>query len=45
MSYGTESIGVDSGLITSMAVPEPSAIIMLALGAVGLLSYAWRKRM
>jgi hypothetical protein len=44
MSYGTESIGVDSGLITSTPVPEPSAIITLGFGAAGLLAYAWRKR-
>jgi hypothetical protein len=44
MSYGTESIGVDSGLITAVPTPEPSCLAMLAAGLVSLLAYAWRKR-
>ena len=25
-------------------VPEPSALVLLAIGAIGLLGYAWRQR-
>jgi len=25
-------------------VPEPSTFVLLAMGAFGLLAYAWRKR-
>ena len=40
---------IDSGLFvdnirTGLAVPEPSAFIMLGMGTVGLLVYAWRRR-
>jgi hypothetical protein len=28
----------------SAAVPEPHALILAAMGLVGLLAYAWRKR-
>ena len=34
--------GTPSGLF--LAVPEPSTVILLATGALGLLAYAWRKR-
>ena len=30
--------------IYSGAVPEPSAIVLLAIGAISLFAYAWRKR-
>ena len=40
---GTESIGVDSCLITN-DVPEPSGLCMIAAGLISLLAYAWRKR-
>jgi hypothetical protein len=29
---------------TPLAVPEPSALLLAAAGAVGLLAYAWRRR-
>jgi MYXO-CTERM domain-containing protein len=29
---------------TYSAVPEPSAIVLAAMGLVGLLGYAWRRR-
>ena len=25
-------------------VPEPSALVLLAIGLIGLLAYTWRKR-
>ena len=27
-----------------VVIPEPSTIVLLAIGTVGLLAYAWRKR-
>ena len=30
--------------ITETTVPEPSTLVLLALGLIGLLAYAWRKR-
>ena len=30
--------------LTTAAVPEPSTLLLLAAGLVGLLAYAWRKR-
>ena len=37
--------GIDSINLTTSSVPEPSAIVLLAIGVIGLLAYAWRKRM
>jgi hypothetical protein len=34
----------DNVRLTSMTVPEPCAMILLAMGLFGLLCYAWRKR-
>ena len=30
--------------MTVTSVPEPSALVLLAGGLIGLLAYAWRKR-
>jgi hypothetical protein len=34
-------VGLDSA---GFAIPEPSVIVLLSTGAMGLLAYAWRKR-
>ena len=31
-------------LLTPVVVPEPSTLLLSAMGLVGLLAYAWRKR-
>jgi hypothetical protein len=43
----TSAIGNGTGaynIVTWSAIPEPSTIILLATGLLGLLVYAWRKR-
>lgn len=35
---------VDGVSVTARAVPEPSAIVLLAAGLIGFAAYAWRKR-
>ncbi|NQU23610.1 MAG: PEP-CTERM sorting domain-containing protein [Candidatus Nealsonbacteria bacterium] len=32
------------GLAYLYTVPEPSTLILLTMGAVGLLAYGWRRR-
>jgi probable HAF family extracellular repeat protein len=42
---GTTSAGYTQGfLLTAIATPEPSTLLLAAGGLVGLLAYAWRKR-
>jgi hypothetical protein len=36
--------GLDNVSLTSSPIPEPSTIVLLASGLIGLLAYAWRKR-
>lgn len=44
MVAGDNAICVDNFQIDGMAVPEPNAIVMLAVALLGLCAYAWRKR-
>ena len=37
-------IMADDFSIVTQSVPEPSAIVLVAMGMVSLLAYAWRKR-
>ncbi len=39
-SNGSRESGIDNVRI----IPEPSTLVLLAMGAVGLLAYAWRRR-
>jgi probable HAF family extracellular repeat protein len=41
--YGTDGSGHTHGFLL-YTVPEPSSVLLLAGGLVGLLAYAWRKR-
>lgn len=36
--------GLDTVLLTSTVIPEPTTLALLATGLIGLLAYAWRKR-
>jgi hypothetical protein len=42
--HGGLAGGIDSVLLTSTVVPEPTAIVLLGTGLIGLLAYVWRKR-
>jgi hypothetical protein len=41
---GNVPFSIDPYFFTVAAIPEPSAFFLLALGALGLLGYAWRRR-
>jgi hypothetical protein len=41
---GTISSSAQFGGLQIMSIPEPSAFVLLGVGVVGLLAYAWRKR-
>ena len=38
------STTVDPGYIDLLVVPEPSTLVLLAVAAVGLLGYVWRRK-
>jgi hypothetical protein len=52
IDYGPSPPGLGSGwidnspamILQQVPVPEPSALLLVACGLVGLLAYAWRKR-
>ena len=46
VGYGTNPSGTSGEvfLLTPTATPEPSTLLLAALGVAGLLAYAWRKR-
>jgi uncharacterized repeat protein (TIGR03803 family) len=35
---------VNNGTVFSIAIPEPSALVLLGIGAASLLAYVWRRR-
>ena len=45
--FGTSqdfAVALDNVVITAAVVPEPTTLMLVATGVVGLLAYAWRKR-
>lgn len=42
--YGFGLLSVDNVRLDGTAVPEPSMVVLLVTGLIGLLAYAWRKR-
>jgi hypothetical protein len=43
ISSGDHTVFVDNIGVANTAVPEPSTLIVLSTGVLGLLAYAWRK--
>ena len=37
-------VGADNVTLTAAATPEPASLIMLGMGAAGLMGYGWRRR-
>ena len=45
--YGTPTDdfdGIGFRVASSVAVPEPATLVLLAAGAIGLIGYVWRQR-
>jgi hypothetical protein len=42
--YLAQKYGISNSTYVGTYVPEPSSLVLLAAGLLGLLCYAWRKR-
>jgi hypothetical protein len=43
-SYGSSVTALNFSAVDPNIVPEPSALILLSMGLIGILAYAWRRR-
>jgi hypothetical protein len=43
-STGGSTLGIDNVRFAAVSTPEPSTLVLLGAGLLGLLAYAWRKR-
>jgi hypothetical protein len=41
---GGDYIGLDNVSVNPVSIPEPASLIMLGIGAVGVIGYTWRRR-
>jgi hypothetical protein len=43
-SFTELELNCQGGTVSIDAVPEPSSVLLMVTGLIGLLAYAWRKR-
>jgi hypothetical protein len=43
-TWGSVANGTADSLVVEISSPEPSSLILLGMGGVGLLGYGWRRR-